>query len=154
MADNLACILTSYTRAFEQVVDNTLQQLHPSNCTSLVSDIVHDSHMLLREGRAFLEYSCCVHNFVEQEYLERELLDHRVVDIYWQQGAGLNLSLCSYSMQRLMMMEFCHVDYLEIYGRIKYNSFLSKNVGFNNNTRDVTKFDAPLVEQLSLFCGC
>ncbi len=53
-----------------------------------------------------------------------------------------------------MMMEFCHVGYLEISGRIKYDSFLSKNVGFNNNTRDVLKFDAPLLEQLSLFHGC
>jgi hypothetical protein len=66
VADNLACILTSYTmRAFKRVVDNTLGQLHPGNCTSLLSDIVHDSRMLLREGRAFLEYSGRVHNFSE-----------------------------------------------------------------------------------------
>jgi hypothetical protein len=154
VVDNIACILTSYTRAFELVVDNTLRWLHPGNCTSLVFDIVRDSHTLLREGRAFLKYSCCVCNFAEQEYLERKLLDHRAVDMYWEQGAGINLSLCSYSMQRSVMMEFCHVGYLEIYGRIKYNFFLSKDVGFNNNTRNVSKFDAPLLEQLSLNHGC
>ncbi len=115
VADNLACILTSYTRAFKRVVDNTLRRLHPGNRTSLVSDMVHDSHTLLRKGRAFLEYSCHVRNFADREYLERELSDHRAVDMYWQQGAGINLSLCGYSVQRLVMMEFHHVGYLEIY---------------------------------------
>ena len=81
-------------------------------------------------------------------------MDHRAVDMYWEQGAGINLSLCSYSMQRSVMMEFCHVGYLETYRRMKYNSFLSENVGFDNNTRDVLKFDALLLEQLSLFHGC
>jgi hypothetical protein len=154
VADNIACILMPYTRAFEWVVDNTLQWLHPGNRTSLVSNIVRESHTLLREGRAFLEYSCHVRNFAEQEYLKRELFNHRAVEMYWQQGAGINLSLCGYSMQRLVMMEFCHVGYLKIYGTIKYNSFLSKNVGFNNNTRNVLTFDTPLLEQLSLFHGC
>jgi hypothetical protein len=74
--------------------------------------------------------------------------------MYWQQGAGINLSVCSYSMQHLVMMEFCHVGYLEIYGRVQYDAFLSKNVGFNNNTHDVSKFEAPLFEQLSLFHSC
>jgi hypothetical protein len=110
--------------------------------------------MLLREDRAFLEYSCHVRNFAEQEYLERELSDHRAVNMYWQQGAGLNLSLSGYSMQHMVMMECCHVGYLETYRRMKYNSFLSENVGFDNNTRDVLKFDALLLEQLSLFHGC
>ncbi len=119
VADNIACILTSYMRAFERGVNNTLRCLHPGNHTSLVSDIVRESHTLLRKGRAFLEYSCHVRNFAEQEYLKRELLDHRAVKMYWQQGAGIILSLCGYSMQRLVMMEFCHIGYLEIYGRIK-----------------------------------
>ncbi len=40
------------------------------NLTNLVLD-----PLLLREGRAFLKYSCCVCNIAEQEYLERELSD-------------------------------------------------------------------------------
>ncbi len=140
VSGNIACILMSYTRAFERVMDNTLRRLYPGNRTSLVSNIVHESHTLLREGRVFLMYSCRVRNFAEQENLEQELSYHRAFEMYWQQGAGINLTLCGYSMQHSVMMEFCHVGYLEIYGRTKYDSFLSKNIGFNNNTRDVLNF--------------
>jgi hypothetical protein len=85
---------------------------------------------MLQEDSPFLKFAC--HNYAECEYLEREVTDNRAIDVYWQQGAGLNLDVCGYLMQNLMMMGFRPIGYL-IYGKIKSDLYLSDRIGFNNN---------------------
>ncbi len=89
-----------------------------------------------------------MHNYAERK------ANTQAIDMCWQQGASLNLAVCGYLTQRSAMIEFQHVGYLEMYGRMKCDSFLSNSIGFNKNVHNVSKIDAPLVQQLSLFDGC
>jgi hypothetical protein len=144
----------SYTRAFENFIYNTLRRLHPGNRTCVVADLIRNCYTLLHEDSPFIKFACRLKNYPEQEHFEREVVDTRAIDMYWQQGAGINLAVCRYSMQRLVMMEFQHVGCLEVYGKVRPDSFLSDRNNFSNNVQDVLKLVGPLVDQLSLFDGC
>ncbi len=104
--DDWALVLLSYARAFKKVVDNTMQWLHPCNQTFVVAQSICDKHTLLQEDSPFLEFACCVHNYTKRKYLELEVSDNQAINMYWQQGAGLNLAVCGYLMQRSVMIEF------------------------------------------------
>jgi hypothetical protein len=149
-----AAVHDIYVKAFTKIVDNTLRWIHPGDQELLIEEMIHACHMLPQEDSPFLEFACRVQNYAEQNFFKRKLVDTWAADLYWQQSAGLTLSVCSYSMQSIVMMQFWHVGYLKVYGRIRSHSFLSNSIWFNNNIRDVSKLDAGLVDQLSMYDGC
>ncbi len=51
----------------------------------------------------------------------------------WQQGAGFNIAVCGYSMQHSLLIQFCHIAYLKIFGRVQHDYYLNNVIGFNNN---------------------
>ncbi len=88
--------------------NNTLRWLHRGNRTYVVTDSICNSHTLLREDSPFVEFACCIKNYPKQEHFEWEVVDTRAINMYWQQGAGINLAVCRYLTQHLVMMEFQH----------------------------------------------
>jgi hypothetical protein len=73
--------------------------------------------------------------------------------MYWTQGAGLNVSVCGYLTQRSDMLEFQHVSYLQIFGRVQMDTFVNDHIVFSNNACDVSGIIAPFLEQLMIVDG-
>jgi hypothetical protein len=44
-----------------------------------------------------MEFACRVTNYLERENFEREVTDVRVLDMSWQQNAGIYVDACSYT---------------------------------------------------------
>jgi hypothetical protein len=95
-----------------------------------------------------------VGNYAEREHFEREHADSGVIDMYWRQGAGVNLVVCGYTTKLSVLLEFRHVAHLQVYMKTSADSFLSHRIGFSNNTRNSSKLQRPFLEQLSLFDRC
>jgi hypothetical protein len=93
ISNDVASIQCSYTRAFENIFDRTLQCLHPGYQTSVVADAIRDDHMFLEEGHPFLEFVCHVRNYSECKHFEQDVMELRAIKMFWQQGAGIKLSV-------------------------------------------------------------
>jgi hypothetical protein len=61
--DHASRVHHSCTRAFENVIDNTLRRLHPGDQMCFVADLIRNSHMLLREDSPFVEFACHLKNY-------------------------------------------------------------------------------------------
>jgi hypothetical protein len=141
--DHAAHVCSSYTQAFKNVIDNTLQRLrHPGNQSWVVADLICNSHTLLPEDSPFIKFACGIKNNPKQEHFKQEVVDTRAINMY----SSINLAVCGYLMQHLVMMEFQHVGCLEVYGKVLPDSFLSNRINFSNNVHNVSKFVAPLVD--------
>ena len=82
-------------------------------------------------------------------YIDRGPVDHS-----WSQGAGINLSVCGYSLNETVLLQLRHVGYLEVYKQTEATQFLDESISFSGNCRDVDKFGPPFLEQLSIVHGC
>ena len=123
--------------------------MRPNERVLFVPQVIQDHHEFRRDGEIFVEYPVRVRNYAEQERFERE---H--ADMYWRQGAGVNLVVCGYTTQVSVLLELRHVAHLQVYMKTSADSFLSHRIGFLNNARDSSKLVRPFLEQLSLFDGC
>jgi hypothetical protein len=115
---------------FENVLDRSLQR--PGDQRSVVDDAILNGHMLLREDRPFLEFACRVRNYPEREHFERDVMELRAIKILWQQGAGINLSVCGYLTQQSVLLELRYVAYLEVYLKTLLDAFINERIQFNN----------------------
>jgi hypothetical protein len=57
-------------------------------------------------------------------------------------------------MQQTIMLEFEHIAYLQIFGRVQPDLFINERIGFSTNVHDVLGLVLPFLEQLSLLNGC
>jgi hypothetical protein len=71
--------------------------------------------MFLQEDHLFLEFACCVCNYPECKQFEQDVTELRAIKMFWQQGAGINLSVCGDSMQQSVLLELRYVAYLEVF---------------------------------------
>ncbi len=143
-----------YSRLFRRVVEQTLRRIHPGDRGDVVDETILAHHLLQREGKSIHEFPCRVRSYAERDFLEQELIDRSAVDRFWQQGAGLAMSICGYGTQSVVMVQFKHVAYLEVYGRIQPLSFLCPSIIFDCSQRDVTSFENRLYRGLALMDGC
>jgi hypothetical protein len=74
-------ILIQYRNKFERVLNKSLCQLYPGDCESVVADAVRAHHTLVQEDSSFMEFACCVTNYLERENFEHEVMDVRVLDM-------------------------------------------------------------------------
>ena len=93
-------------------------------------------------------------NYAQQEHFEREHNNSCAIDVYWMQGAGINLVVCGYTTQVSVLLELRHVPYLQIFVKTHADLFLSDQIGFSNNARNTTNLVQLFAEQLFLFDGC
>ena len=101
---NVSKILIQYRNKFERVLNKSLCQLYPGYCESVVADAVRAHHTLVREDSSFMEFACCVTNYPEHENFEHKVTDVRVLDMSWQQGAGIYVGVCGYTLQQLVLL--------------------------------------------------
>jgi hypothetical protein len=141
-----------YMRAFAGVAMKTLLRTEPDEIK--VRDLVAERHRLKREGRWFAEYPVRVKNYAERENFGRSYVNPAPVEQSWDQGAGINLSLCDYSTGMSVLMQLRHAGYLEVYRRTEPHLFLDDSFEFSNNTIVLRTLEAPFVRQLSFFHGC
>jgi hypothetical protein len=104
-----------------------------------VERVIRDDHQFSKDGHINVEYVVRVQNYAEREHPERAYTDSCAIDTYWkQQGAGINLVVCGYTMQVSVLLELRHVAYLQIFMKTCADSFLSDQIGFSNNARNIT----------------
>ncbi len=74
-------ILSQYRNKFKRVLDKSLRRSYPGNCKSVIADAVRAHHTLVQEDSSFMEFACCVTNYLERENFEHEVMDVRVLDM-------------------------------------------------------------------------
>ena len=82
------------------------------------------------------------------------MMELRAIKMFWQQGAGINLSVCGYLTEQSVILELRYVAYLEVFLKTLPDAFISEWIQSNDNVQDITKLVAPFLEQLFLFDGC
>ena len=145
-------VLEFYRNAFATAARKTLSRMEPN--ISSVEEIIHGRHRLRREDKWFFEYPVRVQNYAERDNFSRSYLNRGPVDYSWSQGAGINLSVCGYSLKDTILLQLRHVGFLEVYKRTDHNQFLNDYICFNGNGRSEVNFGGPLIRQLALFHGC
>ncbi len=67
------------------------------------------------------------------------------------QGAGIDLSVCGYSLNQTVLLQLHHVGYLEVYMRTEPSNFLNDRIDISNDICDMKKFSTSFLQQLSRF---
>ncbi len=80
--------------------------------------------------------------YPECENFEHEVTDVRVMDMSWQQGAGIYVGVCGYTLQQLVLLQLQYVAYLDIYRKTYPDNFTNNVIAFNNNIQDSAKLVA------------
>lgn len=120
-----------YSRAFAGVARKTLLRTEPTEV--MIPNIISKRHQFWREDKWYFEYPVCVsvRTYAKREIFSRLYIDRGPVEHYWRQGgAGVNLSVCGYSMMDTVLLQLRHVGYLEIYKMTADNQFLHESIGF------------------------
>ena len=130
----LAIILRQYVNVFQRVIKKSLLWMNPDERSTFVEQVIRDHHEFKRDGHTFVEYPVRVCNYAEREHFEREHANPSVIDMYWRQGAGVNLVICGYTTKVTVLLELRHVAHLQVYMKTSADSFLSHRIGFSNNT--------------------
>ena len=120
----------------------------------IVSNAIDERHTFLREDMKYFQFECRAANYPLREQSESESFVMRAIDHNWNQGAGVNLSVCGYSIRRSVLMQLRHVAYIEIYKLTAPDCFTTDSITFPSNVSNSDKLVPPLVRQLSLFSGC
>jgi hypothetical protein len=55
-------------------------------------------------------------------------MELRAIKILWQQGAGINLSVCGYLTQQSVLLELRYVAYLEVFLKTLPDAFISERI--------------------------
>jgi hypothetical protein len=56
------------------------------------------------------------------------MMELRAIKMFWQQGAGINLSVCGYSTEQSVLLELRYVALPEPVLAMMYNTWLHLNV--------------------------
>ena len=102
-------ILQQYVNVFQRVIEKSLMWINPDERSTSVEHVIQDDYEFRKDGQILVEYPVRVRNYAEREYFEREHADFGVIDMYWRQGAGLNLVVCGYTTKVSVLLEFRHV---------------------------------------------
>jgi hypothetical protein len=83
-----------------------------------------------------------------------ELFDAAIINRFCDQGAGFDLSVCGYTTQQSVLLQLFHIPYIEVYRRLAPESFLNNQISFSHKVCQVSLFETPFLQHLSLFDGC
>ena len=151
-------VLCKYYWLFQRIIDKSNRRMSPDDCDWYIEQAISSDHKFRSDGLTFVEYVVRIRNYAECKHFERNHYDSQIIDIYWRQGAGINLAICGYTTQQSDLIELRDVTHLQIYMKTSADSFISDRIGFlfflNKNVRSATKLVGPFVKQLSLFDGC
>ena len=143
-----------YKRAFSRVIDSTIKLRYSGDRTAFISEVIEERHTFLREDIEFLEFECRAVNYPLREQLASESICLRSINYNWDQGAGINLSVCGYTERQKVLLKLHDVAFLEVYKLTPPDCFTTDSIVFANNLTDADRLVPPLVRQLSLFNGC
>jgi len=87
-------IVSQYRRAFSRVVDRTLRTISPADRASVVDDAIHDRHAFIRSNEEYWEFTCRAKSYPLREHLALETFNEGAIHTNWDQGAGIDLSVC------------------------------------------------------------
>jgi hypothetical protein len=141
-----------YCKKFCRIIARTCAHINPADCASLAEDALVD-HQLQCNNATILQFCVRVNNYPEQCHFESQHLNNQLVDMYWKQGACINIAVCAYTTQVTVLLQFKHIAFLEVYQLTKDDSYLSKNIAFGH-TSNPTKLVTPFLQQLALVEGC
>ena len=92
-------VIDKYKRLFSKVIAETVSNF-PGDRTLIVSNAIDERHTFLREDIKYFQFECRAANYPLREQLESESFVMRAIDHNWNQGAGVNLSVCGYSIRQ------------------------------------------------------
>ncbi len=141
-----------YTKKFCWIINKTCGCINPVDHASLAEEALVE-HALPRNNATILQFCVRVVNYSERCHFELEALHSQQVDMYWKQGAEINVPVCRYMTQATVLLQFKHVAFLEVYQLTQDDSYLNEKISFATTTNPCNLV-APFVEQLLLVEGC
>jgi len=147
-------IVGQYRHAFSRVVDRTTRTISPADRASVVDDAICDRHAFIRSNEEYWEFARRAKSYPLREHLALETFDEGVIHTNWDQGAGIDLSVCGYTTHLSVLIKLHDVAFIQVYPRSSPDCFLSDDISFNHKLCVGSKLDVPFIEQLSLFNGC
>jgi hypothetical protein len=115
LAKNALPVIHHYRRYFSRVVDRTLRAISPADRMPIVDVVIRDRHTFLRSNAHFWEFECRVKSYPIREQLELESIDDAVIRTNWDQGAGIDVSVCGYTTQQSVLLKLRDVAYLQFF---------------------------------------
>ncbi len=85
-----------YTKKFCRIIEKICGCINLVDCASLAEEALV-KHALPRDDATILQFCVRVVNYPEQCHFESEALHSQQVDVYWKQGAGINVAVCGYT---------------------------------------------------------
>jgi hypothetical protein len=123
-ATNLVCkILWMYCTKFQNVIECICVQIHPADRPTVVCDQLSSHHYLPRDRQIAMEFPIQVRNYAEHHLFSTNHPDCPTITQYWNQGAGINVAICGYTTQLLVLLQLKHLAFLEVYRKTDYESY-------------------------------
>jgi hypothetical protein len=70
-----------------------------------------------------MEFPVQVRNYAERHLFSTNHPDCPTITQYWNQGAGINVAVCCYTTQLLVLLQLKHLAFLEVYQKTDSKSY-------------------------------
>ncbi len=90
--NSVRAIRQFYTKKFCRIIEKTCGRINPADRASLAEEALVE-HALPRDDVTILQFCVRVVNYPEQCHFESEAIHSQQVDMYWKQGAGINVAI-------------------------------------------------------------
>ncbi len=141
-----------YTKKFWRIIKKTCRHINPVYRASLAEEALVE-HALPSDDATIFQFCVRVVNYPERCHFELDAIHSQQVDMYWKQGAGINVAVCGYTTQATVLLQYKYVAFLEVYQLTQDDSYLNKRISFATTTNPCNLV-APLVAKLLLVEGC
>ena len=86
-------------------MDRTLRTISPADRVSVVDDAIRDRHAFIRSNEEYWEFACRAKSSPLREHLALETFNEGVIHTNWDQGAGIDLSMCGYTTRLSVLIK-------------------------------------------------
>jgi hypothetical protein len=129
---DLGCkVLRMYNKKFQNVIKQTCVNIHPADHPS-VCDWLCSHHYLPLNKQMAMEFPVRVRNYAEQHLFVTDHPDRPTIIQYWNQGAGINVSVCGYTTWLPVLLQLKYLAFLEIYRKLHSKCYKNNQIAFNS----------------------
>ena len=104
----------------------------PADRAAVVDDAIQYRHTFLRSNEEYWEFKCRAKSYPLRENLALESVNEAVIHMNWDQGMGIDLSVCGYTTQQSVLLKLCDIASLQVDRQSSPECFL--NTAFCSTT--------------------
>ena len=121
-----------YCNKFQNFIERTCVQIHPTYCPTVVSNRLSSHHYLPCDGQLAMEIPVRLWNYAECHLFSTDPPDRLTIAQYWNQGVGFTVAACGYSSQLPVLLQLECLAFLEVYRKTDFERYTNDQIRGRN----------------------